>query len=442
MIQKWVYVICFLLICLTGCKDNSEQEIETFSISERTVEDYEQKIDKLLYDNYWRYDSTSITFFKGVVPENTEQNQAMFTSSSTIGLNMTTNAAKEAIVATVPLLYYNGEIAGLLYCYFVRDRLIGAYYVGGYNNGIYALTDRNVFLADGNFAKYETDTPFVTFQGKRTTFPSEGFCDIGQDTQGNLLAANISEDGKLSLYRYRSSFGRYRNIYLQRGLVVDSAAFLEEGMAVILSRAITEGTEEGENTYTSSEKLVFLNRNFSTTGESIDLSNGNYTCVGFDGAELFLMNHKTLECYTKGEEGWTITNQYYLDHGASYMHITDIDGDGTLEYFITDGFDLYLYQKRETGFIKIWSTHLGIKSIESSIYSGDLNRDGVKEIYVCDTTGTAMRYILTENGLSIKNDDIVYGQIIYAMDLNSDGIDEYVGMNNIEDTNTMVYFEE
>ena len=69
MIQKWVYVICFLLICLTGCKDNSEQEIETFSISERTVEDYEQKIDKLLYDNYWRYDSTSITFFKGVVPE-------------------------------------------------------------------------------------------------------------------------------------------------------------------------------------------------------------------------------------------------------------------------------------------------------------------------------------------------------------------------------------
>ncbi len=85
---------------------------------------------------------------------------------------------------------------------------------------------------------------------------------------------------------------------------------------------------------------------------------------------------------------------------------------------------------------------MGIKSIESSIYSGDLNRDGVKEIYVCDTTGTAMRYILTENGLSIKNDDIVYGQIIYAMDLNSDGIDEYVGMNNIEDTNTMVYFEE
>ena len=110
-------------------------------------------------------------------------------------------------------------------------------------------------------------------------------------------------------------------------------------------------------------------------------------------------------------------------------------------WIITSG-NLYLYQKRDTGFIKIWSTHLSIKSIEGGIYSGDLNRDGVKEIYVCDTTGTAIRYILTENGLAIKNDDIVYGQVIYAMDLNGDGIDEYIGTNNMEDSNTMVYFEE
>ena len=355
---------------------------------------------------------------------------------------MNTNATKEAIIATVPLLYYNGETAGLLYCYFVRDKLIGAYYTGGYNNGNYALTDRNVFLMDGHFSKYETDTPFAHFIGTKSTFPSEGFCDVDKDTQGNLLAATISEDGRLSLYRYRNYFGRYRNIYLQRGLVTDSAAFLEEGMAVLLSRSITEGTGEGQNTYTSSEKLVFLNRNFSATGESIDLSNGNYTCVGFDGTELYLMNNKTLECYKKEEQGWTISNQYYLNHGVKYMHITDLDGDDTLEYFLTDGFDLYLYQKRDTGFIKIWSTHLSIKSIEGGIYSGDLNRDGVKEIYVCDTTGTAIRYILTENGLAIKNDDIVYGQVIYAMDLNGDGIDEYIGTNNMEDSNTMVYFEE
>lgn len=430
------------MLFFTACDSQSDEETDVFSISEEKRKEYKEKIDKLLYDNYWRYDGSSITFFKGNVPENTEKNKDMFEASSIIGLNMNTNATKEAIIATVPLLYYNGETAGLLYCYFVRDKLIGAYYTGGYNNGNYALTDRNVFLMDGHFSKYETDTPFAHFIGTKSTFPSEGFCDVDKDTQGNLLAATISEDGRLSLYRYRNYFGRYRNIYLQRGLVTDSAAFLEEGMAVLLSRSITEGTGEGQNTYTSSEKLVFLNRNFSATGESIDLSNGNYTCVGFDGTELYLMNNKTLECYKKKEQGWTISNQYYLNHGVKYMHITDLDGDDTLEYFLTDGFDLYLYQKRDTGFIKIWSTHLSIKSIEGGIYSGDLNRDGVKEIYVCDTTGTAIRYILTENGLAIKNDDIVYGQVIYAMDLNGDGIDEYIGTNNMEDSNTMVYFEE
>ncbi len=443
MIRKWLCIyMCFLLITMTACNDTGDEEAEVFSISEQTAKEYEEKIDELLYDNYWRCDSSSITFFKGIVPENKKENKEIFEASSALGLDMTSNAAKEATIATVPLLYYNEEIAGLLYCYFVRDKLIGSYYVGGYNNSVYSLTDRNVFLADGHFSKYETDTPFATFHGRKATFPSEGFCDIGKDAQNNTLAANISEDGKLSLYRYRNYLGRYRSIYLQRGLVVDSAAFLEEGMAVLLSRPITEGTGEGENTHTSSEKLVFLNRNFGVTAENMDLSHGTYTCVGFDGTELFLMNNKTLECYKKGEEGWTISNQYYLEHGASYMHITDLDGDGTLEYFITDGFDLYLYHKTDAGFIKIWSTHLGIKSIESSIYSGDLNRDGVKEIYVCDTTGTAMRYILTEKGLAIKNDDIVHGQVIYAMDLDGDDIEEYVGMSDIENSDTMVYFSE
>ena len=50
MIQKWIYVICFMLLCLTGCRNDSEQEVETFSISEETAKDYEQKIDKLLLE--------------------------------------------------------------------------------------------------------------------------------------------------------------------------------------------------------------------------------------------------------------------------------------------------------------------------------------------------------------------------------------------------------
>ncbi len=163
------------MLFFTACDSQSDEETDVFSISEEKRKEYEEKIDKLLYDNYWRYDGSSITFFKGIVPENTEKNKDMFEASSMIGLNMNTNATKEAIIATVPLLYYNGETAGLLYCYFVRDKLIGAYYTGGYNNGNYALTDRNVFLMDGHFSKYETDTPFAHFIGTKAHFHLRDF---------------------------------------------------------------------------------------------------------------------------------------------------------------------------------------------------------------------------------------------------------------------------
>ena len=53
-----------------------------------------------------------------------------------------------------------------------------------------------------------------------------------------------------------------------------------------------------------------------------------------------------------------------------------------------------------------------------------------------------MRYILTPKGLVTKNKDIVYGQRIYAMDLDKDGFDEYVGTDNMEQLNTMVYFSQ
>ena len=34
------------------------------------------------------------------------------------------------------------------------------------------------------------------------------------------------------------------------------------------------------------------------------------------------------------------------------------------------------------------------------------------------------------------------GQVIYAMDLDGDDIEEYVGMSDIENSDTMVYFSE
>lgn len=83
------------------------------------------------------------------------------------------------------------------------------------------------------------------------------------------------------------------------------------------------------------------------------------------------------------EGGWSNTGFTRLKHTVEYIHITDLDGNGVKEYLMSDGMDLYLYQKNDNNFRKIWSTHLGVESLYGPITSGDLNRDGVKEVYVC-----------------------------------------------------------
>ena len=55
----------------------------------------------------------------------------------------------------------------------------------------------------------------------------------------------------------------------------------------------------------------------------------------------------------------------------------------------------------------------------------DLNGDGVKEIYTCDTTATTIRYILTEKGLQTANEDIDYGECIYPCDFDGNGKADY-----------------
>ena len=92
---------------------------------------------------------------------------------------------------------------------------------------------------------------------------------------------------------------------------------------------------------------------------------------------------------------------------------------------MTDNMDLYLYHATGGSFRKLWSTHLGVENFYGPISSGDLNGDGVKEIYACDTTATTIRYILTEKGLRSANEDIDYGQCIYPFDFDGNGKTDY-----------------
>lgn len=204
---------------------------------------------------------------------------------------------------------------------------------------------------------------------------------------------------------------------------------------MVLSSITEEGSGESEHVFTRSEKILFYDANMQKTSEEISLESNDAGALAAEGSKLMLSDDKTIQYYERGEGGWSNTGFTRLKHTVEYIHITDLDGNGVKEYLMSDGMDLYLYQKNDNNFRKIWSTHLGVESLYGPITSGDLNRDGVKEVYVCDMTGTTIRYLLTEKGLRSSNEDIVYAQCIYPYDLNSDGLDDYWLVTDIEERN-------
>ena len=112
---------------------------------------------------------------------------------------------------------------------------------------------------------------------------------------------------------------------------------------------------------------------------------------------------------------------------------------GVKEYILTDGMDLYVYHAVNDSFRKLWSTHVGVENFYGPLMSGDLNGDGVQEIYACDTTATTIRYILTEKGLKTANEDIQYGQCIYPCDFDGNGREDYWFVADNEDRRGQLY---
>lgn len=446
-IQYFLFIL--ITFCLTSCSNGEGQntEEEVFTLTTEKQQQYEQQINDTLYSFYWRYDENSILYFDGTIPSKASEKSALISEASAqSGYEIKNYSGKPAVIATVKLVHFNGNEAGLSYFYFVKDKLVGVYYTGGYNNAIYSLKDRNVYTANGDFKQFETENAMGNFSEKRTAFPVDGFCTNGKDANGNTLVAAI-ENNLISVYRYRNNnFSRYKRISLQEGDFIPlSAVFLPDekngdSMAVLMCRFENIETVEGSSrTIFYSEKVIFLDSQLNKTKEEILLSSTNYTCLGTENNQLVMINGNALEYYDRTEEGWDKSSQFYLDHGVSCFKVTDLDHNGVKEYLMTDGMDFYMYQKGNTGFKQIWRTHLSIQSFIGCIYTGDLNRDGINEIYICDNTGTAIRYVLTQKGLVSKNEDIGYGDRIYALDFDGNGMDDYVKIVDIEKMQQFLY---
>ena len=149
---------CMLLFA--GC---GQEEAETFGLTAEEQQAYTKSIDTVMEEYYWEYDRGSLQFNAGIVPENRDKNERLFAASSACGYNLAGYAGKEIVQAEAALLHYNGDMAGMLQCYFDQGQIVGIAYSGGYDKGYYSLNERNPFQADGGFERYEAWDGMGTF---------------------------------------------------------------------------------------------------------------------------------------------------------------------------------------------------------------------------------------------------------------------------------------
>ena len=443
-VKKGVYImkkLTALVLCAAmlfcGCSSSDNSEEERFSLSKQKQQQYKETIDKITDKFYWNYDDSTLAYYQAPVPS--EDTGGIFEASKDSGYNLERYSGKEAVVYTADLYHFNNEKAGLVYFYFMHNSIVGAYYTPDDSNGkSYGLNSRNVFRNNAQFAAFEDrEKNEITYsQSKVKTNLYEGFDDIYKNEKDETYFVAI--DGN-SLKRYRYSGKRFSvannvNISSLCGYTPVSAAMLKNGQtAVMVGSVVDEAADYEGNAMVIAEKIIYLDSSFKKISYETQLTNGTYTCVGRIGDGFAAINDKYIDIYEPSNGGYEKKESFYLNIQASDFKECDIDGDGKEEYIITDGKDLFIYRKESTGFVCIWRTNISVESFYGNIYTGDTNGDGVKEIYICDNTGTAIKYILTPNGLISDNEKIDYGNRIYAGDFDGNGKDDYLFIDNAEE---------
>lgn len=427
--KKWLLLLfcCFLF---SGCgSDDALTDAPVFSLTAKQQETYETIIQETLNSFYWYYQADSLQYASGQVPKETEETAALFEASAQSGYDLSRYAGRDAVVYTVNLQQFNHADGGLCTFYFVGNTLAGVYHGASDDPAaFYPLSIRNPFAKGTSFLAYESDAPLLTYEKGSSRQMPDGFCATYVDDRQYhwYLSVNGSQ---LMLYRFQNgyfSLQRTINVLSQTGLMPLSAAFTADGgLAVIVGTEMENANDSGQVRHIS-EKAVFYDAAFHLTGEEIPFTSGSYSCAALVDGQTAFLNENTMETYTYTQEGWQRQAVYTLGVGATTFLQTDLDEDGQAEYVLSDGLDLYVFHKENQSFQCIWRTNVGVESFSGYLYAGDTNGDGVKEIYASDATGTAIRYVVTKNGLVSRNEDINYQQQLFVDDFDGDGVADYI----------------
>lgn len=449
--------VCAVLISsmalLSGCSEPEEEVSADVVITDEERKAYASVIDETMYSSYWYYDTDSIKFFGARVPTEAED-KPVLDAAAAGGFALKEYSGRVCPAASVNLTHFNGEAAGIAYFYFIGGSVAGVYYNPINSKAALSLKTRNPFLSEGRFEAFEDTEKTAEFTEIRSSADEAGFATTGRLADGSPVLVSVSPEG-IRLYRQSGSrVALYRSLTAFDGFVPMSAAFFDDGSyAVLLGEVVPPDLEtlsESSTERTVARKVAFYDNNFSKTGLEITLDTESGSYIFEDEGYIVVASDSLLEYYSLEEQaqdeggqapenagtGLRATPQtaaaarqisaFRIGHGVVCVLPADIDGNGVKEYIMTDRLDMYVYQKNFAGFEAVWSTHLSTESFDGSLYAGDLNGDGVKEIYTNDTTGTTIRYVLTEHGFTSWNENVEYGDRIYAADINGDGSDDYI----------------
>ncbi|MBR5468448.1 MAG: VCBS repeat-containing protein [Firmicutes bacterium] len=436
--KKMLALMLSALFILGGCSSGDEAvEEERFSLSKEKQKEYTAVIDEVLHDFYWEYDAETLEYCEAQVPD--DKTGVIYAASRDSGYSLGSHKGRKAVVYTADLYHFNNSKAGIVYFYFINDDLSGVYYTPDDSNGrSYSLLSRNVFRNNAVFTKFE-DTKADNAQYDQYGISAkiyDGFADIKKESNGQTYFLNIEGNNirKYTLSNNQFIIVNGENISTATdGLTPVSAVMLENGeTAVIVGSEIEDSADFEGNAVVLSEKIIFLDQRLNITDKEIPLDAGTYTCIGRYNDGFVTINDRSIDVYKAEGEGFKKSEMYPFEVQCYDFKQSDIDGDGAMEYFATDGKDLLMFRKEKSGFECAWRTNISIASFYGNICTGDLNGDGIKEVYICDSTGTAIKYILTENGLVSDNNEIDYGNRIFAGDYNGDGKDDFVFIESAE----------
>lgn len=428
--KKIVPFLMVMVMGLSGCvsAEVTEEAAPESFITAEEIREYSELIEDTFNSFYWHYDEETVEFEKGTVPKkDTDFGKAVAGASKDAGFDIGRFGGDEMICAVVTLQHYNGNAAGVARLFLDGGEVKGVYYSPLYDAGkAYSLNDRNIFTAEADFTAFESEAPLQEFDGISINYLKNGFSSSGDAGYGRFMAA-VTDGESAVCYTLWGKDVAAMDVETEEGLVVMDCAVSgkEDGLdriAVLAGRKNASG-DDAESRIMP-EKVVLLDKNGNTLGQ-IDGNGKGITFVDIDNGYILIGHDGFVDFYRGGEREKSV----YTGIDITALKKCDFDGDGRDEYAITDGLDVYICRMEGTSFDILWRTNISSKFFNGDLYTGDLNADGVSELYLVDQSGFGMKYVLTEKGFKYEAAG-ENGNAWYVADFDFDGKSDYIEATN------------